>query len=211
VSQPVRSDAARNRLALIAVATRLFIAAGADGEPSLRLIAREADVGIGTLFRHFPTREALVEAVYQDQVRRLTDGAEDLLATYMPAQAMRRWMDLFTEWIAAKNGMLDTLRAMIYNEQLGSGDTRTELLAAIDKILSAGRAAGDISAPAISEDIAAGLIGISMVAPITTSREQASRLLDIFMNGLLPHRQREGAPTDTERASRLVAGRRLDD
>jgi AcrR family transcriptional regulator len=185
MAHPVRSDAARNRQALIEVATRLFISAGADGEPSLRLIAREADVGIGTLFRHFPTREALVEAVYQDLVRRLTDGADHLLATYPPAQAMRRWMDLFTEWMATKNGMLGTLRAMINNEQLGSGHTRTQLLAAIDKILTAGRAAGDISAHATSEDIAAGLIGISTVAPITTSSEQANRLLDIFMNGLL--------------------------
>lgn len=185
MAQSMRSDAARNRQALIEVATRLFMSAGTDGEPSLRLIAREADVGIGTLFRHFPTREALVEAVYQDQVRRLTDGADDLLAAYSPAQAMRRWMDLFAEWIATKNGMLDTLRAMINNEQLGTGQTRAQLLAAIDKILAAGRAAGDISALATSEDIAAGLIGISMVAPITTGSEQAARLLDIFMNGLL--------------------------
>jgi AcrR family transcriptional regulator len=182
---PVRSDAARNRQALIEVATKLFISAGADSEPSLRLIAREADVGIGTLFRHFPTREALVEAVYQDQVRRLTDGADHLLATYPPALAMRRWMDLFTEWTATKNGMLDTLRAMINNKQLGSGRARAQLLAAIDKILAAGRAAGDISAQATSEDIAAGLIGISTVAPIATRSEQSARLLDIFMNGLL--------------------------
>lgn len=185
MAEPVRSDAARNRQALIEVATRLFIAAGAGGEPSLRLIAREAGVGIGTLFRHFPTREALVEAVYQDQVRRLTDGADELLAAYPPAQALRRWMDLFSDWLATKNGMLDTLRAMISsNKQLGSGHTRAELLAAIDKILAAGRAAGDIGANATAEDIAAGLIGISVVAPVTTSGEQAARLLDIFMNGL---------------------------
>jgi AcrR family transcriptional regulator len=193
---PVRSDAARNREALIEVATKLFISAGADSEPSLRLIAREADVGIGTLFRHFPTREALVEAVYQDQVRRLTDGADHLLATYPPAQAMRRWMDLFTEWIATKNGMLDTLRAMINNKQLGSGRTRAQLLAAIDKILAAGRAAGDISAQATSEDIAAGLIGISTVAPIATRNEQSTRLLDIFMNGLLHPPSERDARTD---------------
>ncbi len=195
MAHPVRSDAARNRQALIEAATRLFISAGADGEPSLRLIAREAGVGIGTLFRHFPTREALVEAVYQDQVRRLTDGADQLLAAYPPAQAMRRWMDLFTEWMATKNGMLDTLRAMISDKRLGSGHTRAQLLAAIDKILAAGRAAGDISADATSEDIAAGLIGISVVAPVTTSGEQAARLLDIFMNGL-------SAPVNSAKAPR---------
>ena len=200
MAEPVRSDAARNRQALIDVATRLVIAAGAGGEPSLRLIAREAGVGIGTLFRHFPTREALVEAVYQDQVRRLTDGADELLAAYPPAQAMRRWMDLFTDWMATKNGMLDTLRAMISNQQLGSGHTRAELLAAIDKILAAGRAAGDIGANATAEDIAAGLIGISVVAPVATSGEQAARLLDIFMNGLSAPAAREKAPAGTRSA-----------
>lgn len=183
--QPVRSDAARNRQLLVSVASRLFAAAPDGGdEPSLRLIAREAGVGVGTLFRHFPSREALVEAVYQDQVRRLTDGADDLLATYPPAQALRQWMDLFTEWLATKNGMLGTLRAMVQNEQLGSGQTRAELLAAIDKILAAGRAAGDIGTRATAEDVAAGLIGIFTVAPSTSRGEQAGRLLDIFMKGL---------------------------
>jgi AcrR family transcriptional regulator len=185
MARPVRSDAARNRQALIDVATRLFMAAGGDGEPSLRRVAAEAGVGIATLYRHFPTREALVEAVYQDQVRRLTDGADELLARHPPAEAMRRWMDLFTEWMAAKTGMLDTLRAMIAGERLASSDTRAQLLAAIEKILAAGRATGELSAQATAEDIAAALIGISVVAPIATSRAQAKRLLDIFMNGLL--------------------------
>jgi AcrR family transcriptional regulator len=200
VAHPVRSDAARNRQALIEAATRLFISAGAGGEPSLRLIAREAGVGVGTLFRHFPAREALVEAVYQDQVRRLADGADQLLAAYPPAQAMRRWMDLFAEWMATKNGMLDTLRAMISNKQLGSGHARAEVLAAIDKILAAGRAAGDISAHATSEDVAAGLIGIFTVAPITSSSEQAARLLDIFMNGLSAPAADEKTPARTRSA-----------
>jgi AcrR family transcriptional regulator len=184
VSPPVRSDAAHNRQTLIEIATRLFVAADAGDEPSLRLIAREAGVGIGTLYRHFPTREALVEAVYEDQVRRLTEGADRLLADHPPALAMRRWMDLFSAWLATKNGMLDTLRAMIGDERLGHAHTRTELLAAIDKILAAGRAPRDISPDVTAEDVAAGLIGIFTVAPITTRSEQAARLLDIFMNGL---------------------------
>ncbi|AKS34264.1 TetR/AcrR family transcriptional regulator [Mycolicibacterium goodii] len=193
MADPVRSDAARNRQALIEVATKLFANADGDEEPSLRLIAREAGVGVGTLFRHFPTREALVEAVYQDQVRRLTEGADRLLAEHTPAVAMRRWMDLFNDWLATKNGMLDTLRAMISNNRLGSGHTRTELLAAVDKILTAGRATGDIDAHISSEDVAAGLIGIFTVAPIPGNRDQATRLLDIFMKGLLAH-DRRGRP-----------------
>src|SRR5438270_5516582 len=109
--RPTRADAARNRDQLLAVATRVFVSA--EGEPSMRAIAREAGVGIATLYRHFPTRESLVDAVYQDQVQRLTLGARELLEQLPPARAMRRWMDLFADWLATKHGMLDTLQAML--------------------------------------------------------------------------------------------------
>jgi AcrR family transcriptional regulator len=180
---PTRADAARNRRVLIEVATRVFSAPLAEGaaEPSLRAIAREAGVGIGTLFRHFPTREALVDAVYQDQVERLTHGAQKLLAAHPPAEALRRWMDLFADWMVAKHGMLDTLRAMIDQGRVAHADTRTALLAAIDTILDAGRAAGDIRPGTTAEDVAAALIGVLTVA---TDPAQATRLLDIFMAGL---------------------------
>ncbi len=125
----LRADATRNRDQLLAVATRVF--ASADTEPSMRAIAREAGVGIATLYRHFPTRESLVDAVYRSQVVRLTTGARELLDQLPPAAAMRRWMDLFGDWIATKNGMLDTLLAMIETGEIAHGQTRTELLAAI--------------------------------------------------------------------------------
>ena len=127
----LRADATRNRDQLLEVATRVFVSA--DGtEPSMRAIAREAGVGIATLYRHFPTRESLVDAVYRDQVVRLTAGARELLAQLPPAAALRRWMDLFGDWIATKNGMLDTLLAMIESGEIAHAQTRTELLAAID-------------------------------------------------------------------------------
>src|SRR5688572_16573466 len=101
----------------------------------MRAVAAEAGVGIATLYRHFPTREALVDAIYRDQVTRLTTGSRELLARHDPPAALRRWMDLFGEWIAAKNGMLDTLLAMIESGEITHAHTRTELLAAIDEIL----------------------------------------------------------------------------
>ena len=101
---------------VLSVATRVFMSPGA--EPSLREIARESSIGIATLYRHFPTREALVAAVYAGQVARLTDGAPELLATYAPVEALRRWMDLFGDWIATKNGMLTTLRTMIESDEI---------------------------------------------------------------------------------------------
>ncbi|MFJ8698379.1 TetR/AcrR family transcriptional regulator [Streptomyces ardesiacus] len=119
-----RADAARNREQLLEAATRVLASSGT--EASMRAIAREAGVGIGTLCRHFPTRESLVEAVYRDQVVRLTSGARDLLADMAPAVALRRWMDLFGDWIATKNGMLDTLLTLVESDVVGHARTRDE-------------------------------------------------------------------------------------
>ena len=182
--RPTRADATRNRDQLLAVATRVF--ASHDTEPSMRAIAREAGVGIATLYRHFPTRESLVDAVYRSQVVRLTTGARELLDQLTPAAAMRGWMDLFGDWIATKNGMLDTLLAMIENGDIAHGQTRTELLAAITTILEAGRAAGDLRQDVTAEDIAASLIGIFTVAPKLHREVLAGRLLNFLLDGLRP-------------------------
>jgi AcrR family transcriptional regulator len=179
-----RADAARNRDQLLAVATRAFMAA--EAEPSMRAIAREAGVGIATLYRHFPTRESLVDAVYRDQVGRLTAGARELLGQLPPAAAMRRWMDLFGDWIAAKNGMIDTLLSMVRSGEIAHARTRTELLAAITTILDAGRVAGDLRADVTAEDIAAALIGTFTVAPRPQREAEAGRLLNLLMDGLRP-------------------------
>jgi AcrR family transcriptional regulator len=182
-----RADATRNRDQLLAVATRMF--ATADDEPSMRAIARAAGVGIATLYRHFPTRESLVDAVYRDQVERLTAGARELLGRQPPSVAMRHWMDLFGDWIAAKNGMLDTLLAMIESGEIAHAQTRTELLAAITTILDAGRVAGDLRSDVTAEDVAASLIGIFTVAPRPRHEAKAGRLLDLLMDGLRPVRR----------------------
>ncbi len=179
-----RADATRNREQLLAVATRVFMSAGT--EPSMRAIAREAGVGIATLYRHFPTRESLVDAVYRDQVTRLTAGARELLGQLPPAAAMRRWMDLFGDWIATKNGMLDTLLSIIQSGEIAHGRTRTELLTAITTILDAGRLAGDLRPDVTAEDIAATLIGIFTVAPKPEREAHAGRLLNLLMDGLRP-------------------------
>jgi AcrR family transcriptional regulator len=179
-----RADATRNREQLLAVATSVFMSAG--GEPSMRAIAREAGVGIATLYRHFPTRESLVDAVYRDQVMRLTTGARELLGEVPPAAAMRRWMDLFGDWIATKNGMLGTLLSMIRSGEIAHAETRTELLTAITTMLDAGRVAGDLRPDVTAEDIAAALIGTFTVAPKPEHEAGAGRLLNLLMDGLRP-------------------------
>ncbi|MFI1389892.1 TetR/AcrR family transcriptional regulator [Streptomyces griseoaurantiacus] len=179
-----RADAARNREAVLAAATRAF--ATSDTEPSMREIARQAGVGIATAFRHFPTREALVEAVYRDQVVRLTAGARELLAEHPPARALRLWMDLFAEWQATKHGMTDTLLAMIDAGEISLAHSRQELLSAITAILDAGAAAGDIRADARADDLSAGILGMLAVAAKSGEPGQAGRLLDMLMDGVRP-------------------------
>ncbi|MDX3091743.1 TetR/AcrR family transcriptional regulator [Streptomyces sp. ME02-6978a] len=179
-----RADAARNREAVLAAATRAF--ATSDTEPSMREIARQAGVGIATAFRHFPTREALVEAVYRDQVVRLTAGARELLAEHPPARALRLWMDLFAEWQATKHGMTDTLLAMIDAGEISLAHSRQELLSAITAILDAGAAAGDIRADARADDLSAAVLGMLAVAAKSGEPGQAGRLLDMLMDGVRP-------------------------
>jgi AcrR family transcriptional regulator len=183
-ARALRADASRNRDALLAAATRAF--ASSEAEPSMRAIAREAGVGIATLYRHFPTRESLVDAVYHDQVERLTVGAQELLEQLPPAEAMRRWMDLFGDWLRTKHGMIDTLLAMIESGEIALAHTRAELLDVITTILEAGRAAGDLRADVTAEDIAASLIGIFTVVGKPEQRPQADRLLNLLMDGLRP-------------------------
>jgi AcrR family transcriptional regulator len=182
----LRADAARNRDAVLEAAGSVF--ADAAAEPSMRAIAREAGVGIATLYRNFPTRESLVDAVYRDQVQRLTKGAGDLLERLRPAEAMRAWMDLFREWVTTKHGMIDTLRRMIESGQLPPTDTRQDLLDAIASILQAGAAAGDLRADISADDVTASLVGIFIVG--RTRDDQTNRLLDLLVDGLRATAQR---------------------
>jgi AcrR family transcriptional regulator len=183
-ARALRADASRNRETVLVAATRAF--ASSETEPSMRAIAREAGVGIATLYRHFPTREALVDAVYHDQVERLTVGARELLEQLPPAEAMRQWMDLFGDWLMTKYGMIGTLLAMIESGEIALAQTPAELLDVITTILDAGRTAGDLRADISAEDIAASLLGVFTVAGQPGQRDQADRLLNLLMDGLRP-------------------------
>ena len=177
----LRADAVRNRQSLLSAATVAF--AHADTAPSMRAIARAAGVGMGTLYRHFPTREALVDAVYQDQADRLTDGAAALLRKLSPDQALRQWMDLFGSWLATKRGMLGTLLAGADSDGKHAG-SRQQVVAAINALLDAGRASDTVRDDVDAEDLVASLVGIFTVAGDPAQRVQAGRLLDLLMDGL---------------------------
>ena len=178
----VRADAQRNRQRLIEAARQAF--AAGQGKVSLEAVAREAGVGIGTLYRHFPTREALVEAVYRAERGRLCEAAAELLAEQPPERALRSWMDRFADYVATKREMAEALRALIVSGTITKSEAREQLAAAIQPVLDAGAAAGTLRADVRAEDVVVGVVGIFSVCVLPEQRDQATRLLDLLMDGL---------------------------
>jgi AcrR family transcriptional regulator len=181
-TRPLRADAQRNRDRLLEVAVRAFSHDGPD--VTLDAIAREAGVGIGTLYRHFPTREALVDAAYRKELYRLCDSAQRLLKRQPPEQALRIWMDRFVDYMGTKRGMGDALKALIASGGDPFSESRDRLVAAIATLLEAGAAAGTLRADIDPEDVLISLSGLSLATADADRRAQAGRLLDLLMDGL---------------------------
>jgi AcrR family transcriptional regulator len=193
-SRAVRADGQRNRQRVLTAARQAF--ASGDAPVALEAIARQAGVGIGTLYRHFPSREALVEAVYRKELEQLRASADELLASHDAADALRKWMDHFASYVAAKRGMAEALRAVVASGIISSTETRDTLTAAIGRLLAAGAAAGTLRADVRTEDVLASLTGVFLAAGASVQREQAGRMLDLLMDGL----RAAGAPHVGERA-----------
>jgi AcrR family transcriptional regulator len=183
----VRADAYRNRQRLLEVARLAFSRSG-DGKVTLEAIAKEAGVGIGTLYRHFPTREALVEAVYRAELGRLCDSAGELLAARGADAGLRAWMDRFADYLAAKREMADALRAVIASGAVTSSQTRAQLSAAVQTMLDVGAADGTLRGDVRAEDVVASLVGVFLACGRPEQREQADRMLDLLMDGLRTRR-----------------------
>jgi AcrR family transcriptional regulator len=181
-TRPLRADAQRNRNRLLDVAVRAFSEDGPD--VTLDAIAKEAGVGIGTLYRHFPTRETLVEAAYRNELARLCDAASELLESAASDVALRAWMDRFVDCMTTKRGMAEALRAVIASGGNPFAQSRDRLLAAITTLLAAGARAGAIRSDTAAGDVLASLSGVSLVVGEAGQREQAGRLLDLIMDGL---------------------------
>jgi AcrR family transcriptional regulator len=178
----LRADAQRNRDRLLEVAASAFAQEGP--EVALETIAKAAGVGIGTLYRHFPTREALVDAAYRNELARLSDSVDDLLKRLPPDRALRTWMDRFVDYMTTKRGMGDALRALIASGGDPFSESRARLTAAVTTLLSAGAEAGLLRADVQPDDVLVGLSGLSLATPDLQQRQQAARLLDLLMDGL---------------------------
>jgi len=180
--RPLRADAQVNHDRLLDAAARAFAREGTKA--SLKAIAKDAGVGIGTLYRRFPTRDKLVWETYRNEVARLCAAAPGLLETRPPAAALRIWMDRFVDLITTKHGMADTLRAGLIAE----GDLRVEthnLLAdALATLLAAGVADRTIRPDIDPNDVVMALGGVTLIAGEPGQRELAGRLLDLLMDGL---------------------------
>ncbi|MEZ0349453.1 TetR/AcrR family transcriptional regulator [Mycobacterium sp. pR1184] len=175
-----RSDARRNREKLLAVATAAF--ATADGRTvSLESIARDAGVGIGTLYRHFPSREALVEAVFRAELAEVAAAAERLLDRHPPRIALRRWMDRYAGFVAAKRGMAETLHAIFDSGAMQPSHTRESITGAVDLLLRAGADDGSLRDDVRADDVVSSLIGIFLASG---SPEQSGRMLDLLVAGI---------------------------
>jgi AcrR family transcriptional regulator len=176
----VRSDALRNRERLLEAAAAAFGAA--DGRPvSLEAIARDAGVGIGTLYRHFPTRDALVEAVYRAELAEVAAAAGELLTRHPARVALRRWMDRYASFVAAKRAMAESLHAIFDSGAMQPSQTRDSIAGAVDLLLRAGADEGSLRSDVQADDVVSGLIGIFLASG---SPEQTGRLLDLLVAGV---------------------------
>ena len=180
--RPQRTDARRNYDKLIAAARAAFTENGADA--SLENIAKQAGVGIGTLYRHFPTREALVEALYRKELADLCASVDDLLATRPPDRALRAWMDRFADYVAAKREMADTLRAVFASGTVTVSHAREELAEAVRAVFEADADSGTLRDDVRPEDIVAMIVGSFTATSLAGGREQLERMFDLLMDAV---------------------------
>ncbi|MFD1536401.1 TetR/AcrR family transcriptional regulator [Nonomuraea guangzhouensis] len=181
--RPLRADAQRNRDKILVAAVRVFTEEGLDAH--FERIAKEAGVGTGTLYRNFPTREILIEAAYRNEVARLCDAVPELLATLPPRAALRAWTRRFIDYATAKLGMADALRAVVASGTNPYARSRELIQAALSSLMDACVAAGEIRSDISATDMFAALAGIALTSAEPEQREQAERLLDLTLDGLM--------------------------
>jgi AcrR family transcriptional regulator len=191
-----RADALRNRERLLAAAKAVFSAGGADA--SLETVARTADVGIGTLYRHFPTREALYEAVYRHEVEQLSELAEELKGEASPVEALRLWLRSNVEFVATKKGMSAALALAAQANSELMAFSYDRLTKAIGVLLDRAVAAGQIRADVGPDDLLRALIGMCYLHDQPGWQASVVRLLDVFVDGL---RVRPDAAKETVRGA----------
>jgi AcrR family transcriptional regulator len=182
VARPLRADAQRNRARLVEVAKAMFSEGGA--ETSLEAIARAAGVGIGTLYRHFPTREALIEAVYRTETQHLVQAAPRFAETLPPVEALRAWLRLFVDHIATKQVMAPVLASMVGGTSELFAETGVQVKAAIASLVDRAVASGAIRLDIDPLDLLRALAGVAGISSVPGWEASAKRLVDILIAGV---------------------------
>ena len=177
-----RADGARNRTRLIAAAKRACAEKGAA--VSLEHIAREADVSIATLYRHFPTRDELISAVYQQEVDMLIEAADQLMMEREPATALREWLMLFVDFLDAKYGMAEAMETLIGGPEPLYSRTPHRLDVPIKALVARGVATGVFRDDIEPHDLLRALAGVAHVRPSENWKRSAVRMIDILLKGM---------------------------
>jgi AcrR family transcriptional regulator len=177
-----RADAIRNRERVLEAAKVVF--SGGGPEASLEAVARRAGVGIGTLYRHFPTREALFEAVYRREVQQLSELAEALKSEADPVEALRRWLRSNVEFVATKKGMSAALALAVQSSSELFAFSFERLTKAVGALLDRAVTAGEIRSDISPEDVLRALVGMCYMHDQPGWQKSVVRLLDVFVDGL---------------------------
>jgi AcrR family transcriptional regulator len=183
-SRKPRADAQHNRERILKVAKLAFTRTGAD--ISLDEVAKQSGVGPGTLYRHFPTRGALLEAVYRSEVARLAAAQQDFSRTMAPVDALRAWMLLFVDYIATKQLIAPALNTLIEGPSKLFECSGTQIIGAIDSLVKRAIESGDIRPDLDPLDLLRALVGVSNVSSVPDWPESARRLVQILIAGSRP-------------------------
>lgn len=186
-----RTDAQRNRERILEVAKDAFTRLGANA--SLDDIATHAGVGAGTLYRHFPTRDALIEAVYRTEVEKLAAAQRNFAESMPPLEALRAWMMLFVDHIAAKQIIAPALNTLVGGPSKLYESSRSQVRGAIDALVKRAIQSGDIRKDLDPFDLLRALIGVANVASSPDWEQSARRLVDILIIGSRPVKQARGS------------------
>lgn len=179
-----RTDAQQNRERILEVAKEAFTRMGANA--SLDDIVKEAGVGAGTLYRHFPTRDALIEAVYRTEVEKLAAAERKFAETMPPIEALRAWMLLFVDHIATKRIIAPALNSLVGGSSKLFEGSRAQVQGAIDALVTRAIKSGDIRKDLEPFDLLRALIGVSHVTSTPDWQQSARRLVDILITGSRP-------------------------
>src|ERR1700723_1556949 len=179
-----RTDAQQNRVRILAVAKEAFTRSGANA--SLDDIAKEAGVGAGTLYRHFPTRDALIEAVYRTEVEKLAAAEKKFSEAMLPVEALRAWMLLFVDYIATKQIIGPALNSLVGGPSKLYEGSRGQIQGAIESLVKRAIKSGDVRRDLEPFDLLRALIGVSNVASAPDWQQSAKRLVDILILGSRP-------------------------